>query len=131
VEERAARRVEGYRRRRMAEMRKTPRRGDVYWVALDPTIGSEIKKTRPAVVVSNNSCNTYGSRIVVLPLASQVDSLYPGEALITVDGKPARALGDQIRSVDKSRMRSRIETLSPEELAAVDNAIRITLGLRP
>lgn len=112
-------------------MRKTPRRGDVYWVALDPSLGSEIKKTRPAVIVSNNSCNAFGARVVVLPLTSQVDSLYPGEALITVDGKPARALGDQIRSLDKSRLRARIETLSQDELATVEDAIRVTLGLRP
>lgn len=102
----------------------------MYWVALDPSLGSEIKKTRPAVIVSNNSCNAFGSRVVVLPLTSQVDSLYPGEALITVDGKPARALGDQIRSLDKSRLRARIETLSQDELAAVDDAIRVTLSLR-
>ena len=112
-------------------MRKLPRRGDVYWVALDPTIGSEIKKTRPAVIVSNNSCNTFGSRVVVLPLTSNVDSAYPGEAVIVVNGKPARVLGDQIRSVDKSRLRSRIDTLSHEELVAVDEAIRITLALQP
>ena len=110
-------------------MRRTPRRGDVYWVALDPSLGSEIKKTRPAVIVSNNSCNAYGSRVVVLPLTTNVDSLYPGEALITVRGKASRALGDQIRSLDKSRLRSRIETLSQDELAAVDEAVRITLGL--
>jgi mRNA interferase MazF len=103
----------------------------VYWVALDPSLGSEIKKTRPAVIVSNNSCNAFGSRVVVLPLTSQVDSLYPGEALLTVDGKPARALGDQIRSLDKSRLRARIETLSQDELAAVEDAIRVTLDLRP
>ncbi len=115
----------------MAQVRKTPRRGDVYWVALDPSLGSEIKKTRPAVIVSNNSCNAFGARVVVLPLTSQVDSLYPGEALITVDGKPARALGDQIRSLDKSRLRARIETLSQDELATVEDAIRVTLGLRP
>lgn len=112
-------------------MRRTPRRGDVYWVALDPSLGSDIKKTRPAVIVSNNSCNAYGSRVVVLPLTSNVDSLYPGEALITVKGKASRALGDQIRSLDKSRLRSRIETLSQDELAAVDEAVRITLGLLP
>ncbi|MEQ1844461.1 MAG: type II toxin-antitoxin system PemK/MazF family toxin, partial [Nitrospira sp.] len=52
----------------MARVRTLPRRGDVYWVSLDPTIGSEIKKTRPAVIVSNNSCNTFGARVVVLPL---------------------------------------------------------------
>lgn len=101
----------------------------MYWVALDPSLGSEIKKTRPAVIVSNNSCNAYGSRVVVLPLTTNVDSLYPGEALITVRGKASRALGDQIRSLDKSRLRSRIETLSQDELAAVDEAVRITLGL--
>jgi mRNA interferase MazF len=115
----------------MAEVRRAPRRGDVYWVALDPTVGSEIKKTRPAVVISNNSCNAYGSRVVVLPLTGNVDSLYPGEALVTVKGKPSRALGDQIRSLDKSRLRSRVETLTQDELAAVEEAVRITLGLRP
>ena len=106
-------------------------RGDVYWVALDPAHGSEIKKTRPAVIVSNNSCNAYGARVVVLPLTSNVDSLYPGEALLTVKGKRARALGDQIRSLDKSRLRSPIDTLSADELQAIEAAIRITLGLRP
>ncbi|THJ18172.1 MAG: type II toxin-antitoxin system PemK/MazF family toxin [Nitrospira sp. CG24B] len=61
----------------MAQVRKLPRREDVYWVALDPTIGSEIKKTRPAVIVSNNSCNAFGSRVVVLPLTSNVDWCIP------------------------------------------------------
>ena len=112
-------------------MRTAPKRGDVYWVALDPTLGTEVKKTRPAVIVSNNSCNAFGSRVVVLPLTSNVDSLYPGEAAITVNGKPARAMGDQIRSLDKSRLRARIETLNPDQLRAVDDAIRITLDLRP
>ena len=111
-------------------MRKLPRRGDVYWVTLDPTVGSEIKKTRPAVIISNNSCNTFGSRVVVLPLTSNVDSRYPGEAMVVVNGKPARVLGDQIRSLDKSRLQSRIDTLSQDELAAVDEAIRITLALQ-
>lgn len=83
------------------------------------------------MIVSNNSCNAFGARVVVLPLTSNVDSLYPGEALVTVKGKPSRALGDQIRSLDKSRLRSKIETLSQDELAAVEEAVRITLGLWP
>ena len=111
-------------------MKKAPKRGDVYWVALDPTIGTEIKKTRPAVVVSNNSCNSFGSRVVVLPLTSNVESIYPGEAAITVGGKLARAIGDQIRSLDKTRLRGRIATLNADQLKAVDDAIRITLGLK-
>jgi mRNA interferase MazF len=81
------------------------------------------------VIVSNNSCNAFGARVVVLPLTSNVDSLYPGEALVTVKGKPSRALGDQIRSLDKSRLRSKIETLGQDEMAAVEEAVRITLGL--
>jgi mRNA interferase MazF len=108
---------------------RAPRRGDVFWVALDPALGTEIKKTRPAVVVSNDSCNRYGSRVVVLPITSHVDSLYPGEALVRVKGRPARALGDQIRSLDKARLRSRIGTLSTEDLAAVEEALLITLGI--
>jgi len=112
-------------------MKKAPKRGDVYWVASDPALGTEIKKTRPSVIVSNNSCNLFGSRFVVLPLTSNVDSLYPGEALITVGGKPGRAIGDQIRSLDKSRLRARMDTFNPDQLKAVDDTIRITLDLRP
>ncbi len=110
-------------------MRRSPRRGEIYWVALDPTRGTEIRKTRPAVVVSNDSCNRYGSRVVVLPVTSNVDSLFPGEARIQVRGSPARVLGDQIRSIDKSRLRSRIGILSHDELLEVEEAVQITLGL--
>ena len=109
--------------------RRAPRRGDVVWVNLDPTLGTEIKKTRPAVVVSNDSCNAYGSRIVVIPLTSNVETLYPGEAVVQVKGQPTRALGDQMRSVDKSRLRGLLGTLTAEDVAAVDEAILITLGL--
>jgi mRNA interferase MazF len=108
-----------------------PRRGDVFWVTLDPAVGTEIRKTRPAVVISNDSCNTYGTRVVVLPITSNVSSLYPGEARIEVKGKPARVLGDQSRSIDKSRLRKRLARLRHDELLAVEDAMRITLGLRP
>ena len=110
-------------------MKRSPLRGEIWWVALDPTLGSEIRKTRPAVVVSNDSCNRHGSRVVVLPLTSNVESLFPGEVLIRTGGKNAREIGDQIRSLDKKRLRSRISTLSQEEIAAVDEALRVTLNL--
>jgi mRNA interferase MazF len=112
-------------------MKRPPRRGEIYWVALDPALGTEIRKTRPAVVISNDSCNRYGSRVVVLPVTSNVDSLFPGEARIEVRGSPARVLGDQIRSIDKSRLKSRIGTLSRDELLDVEEAVRITLELSP
>ncbi|HEY3202928.1 MAG TPA: type II toxin-antitoxin system PemK/MazF family toxin [Thermoanaerobaculia bacterium] len=112
-------------------MKRAPRRGEVYWVALDPALGTEIRKTRPAVVISNDSLNRYGSRVVVLPASSNVDSLFPGEARVEIRGNPARVLGDQLRSIDKSRLKSRIGTLSRDEVLDVEQAIRITLALSP
>ena len=110
-------------------MSRPPRRGEVYWVALDPVIGTEIRKTRPAVIVSNDSCNRYGTRVVVLPITSNADSVFPGEALITVKGKPGRALGDQIRSIDKSRLKARVGTVTPAEMMRIEEALAVTLGL--
>lgn len=112
-------------------MRRAPRRGDIYWVALDPALGTEIRKTRPAVVISNDSLNRYGSRVIVLPVTSNVDSLFPGEVRVEIRGNPARVLGDQLRSIDKSRLKSRIGTLSRDELLDVEQAVRITLALSP
>jgi mRNA interferase MazF len=106
-----------------------PKRGDVYWVALDPTVGTEMRKTRPAVVVSNDSANAFGMRVVVVPVTSNVRSLFPGEALVVVRGKPGRVLGDQLRSIDKRRLRGRIGSLSRQDARAVDEALRITLDL--
>lgn len=110
-------------------MSRAPRRGDVYWVNLDPVVGTEIRKTRPAVVVSNDSCNRHGTRVVVVPITSNVDSLYPGEAIVEVKGKRGRALGDQIRSIDRSRLKSRAGRLTVEEMSRVDEALAITLDL--
>ena len=110
-------------------MSRSPKRGDVYWVNLDPVVGSEIRKTRPAVIVSNDSCNRYGRRVVVLPITSNTDSLYPGESLVEIKGKPGRALGDQIRSIDKTRLNARIGRLTADEMSRVDEALAITLAL--
>ena len=109
-------------------MKRPPRRGEIYWVTLDPALGSEIRKTRPALVISNDSCNAHGARVVVLPITSNVTSLYPGEALIHVRGRPARVLGDQIRSIDKARLRARIGSLNQTELREAEAAVLITLG---
>jgi mRNA interferase MazF len=98
-------------------------------VNLDPVVGTEIRKTRPAVVVSNDSCNQHGTRVVVLPITSNVDSLYPGEAKVEVKGKPGRALGDQIRSIDKSRLKARLGRLTADEMSRVDEALAVTLAL--
>ena len=112
-------------------MKRLPRRGDIYWVTLDPALGSEIRKTRPALVISNDSCNAYGARVVVLPITSNVTSLYPGEARIHVRGRPARVLGDQIRSIDKTRLRARIGSLNQADLREAEAAVVVTLGFSP
>lgn len=110
-------------------MRRVPQRGDVYWVNLDPVVGTEIRKTRPAVIVSNNSCNRYSTRVVVLPITSNVSSLHHGEAMVEVKGKPGRALGDQIRSLDKTRLKARAGAVTADEMARIDEALAITLAL--
>lgn len=120
-----------HRDRRVAAVKRPPRRGEIYSVTLDPALGSEIRKTRPALVISNDSCNAHGARVVVLPITSNVTSLYPGEALIHVRGRPARALGDQIQSIDKARLRARIGALNQTELRDAEAAVLITLGFSP
>ena len=110
-------------------MSRAPRRGDVYWVNLNPVVGTEIRKTRPAVIVSNDSCNRYGTRVVVLPITSNIDSLFPGEAIVEVKDQRGRALGDQIRSIDKIRLKTRAGRLTAEEMSRIDDALAITLDL--
>lgn len=114
----------------MAGVRRSrARRGDVCWVALDPVLGMEIQKTRPAIILSNDALNQHGMRVVVVPVTSNVDHCYPGEALVTVKGKPARALGDQLRSIDKTRLRGKLDTLAMAEMLKVEAAVRLTLEL--
>ena len=105
------------------------RRGDVCWVALDPAIGTEIQKTRPAIVVSNDAMNRFGLRVIVVPVTGNVDRCFPGEAMVTIKGKPARALGDQLRSIDKIRLRGRLDRLSRAEMNALDEALAVSLSL--
>ena len=105
------------------------KRGDVWWVEFDPGVGSEIRKTRPAVIISNNAANRNLARVVVIPLTSNVSRQYPGEALITVGEAKAKAMIDQIMSADKARLKSQLDTLSQIDMKAVENAILIHFGM--
>jgi len=105
------------------------KRGDVWWVEFDPALGSEIKKTRPAIIVSNDSANRHLTRVIVVPLTSNTEHLYPGEAFITLSGKPSKAMADQIMTVDKKRLKTKIDTLSKSDLRDVEAAILVQLGL--
>ena len=105
------------------------RRGEIWWVEFDPAVGSEVGKTRPAVIVSNNAANRNLARVVVVPITSNTGRQYPGEALLDVGGKPGKAMADQIMAADKSRLKSQLDTLSKVDMLAVENAIRVHLGM--
>lgn len=110
-------------------MTEYPRRGEVWWVDFDPSIGGEIQKTRPAVVVSNNTANRVLNRVQVIPVSSNTERLYQAEAWVMVGGKRGKAMADQIFTASKLRFGRRIGRLSVEELAAVDRALVTLLGL--
>jgi mRNA interferase MazF len=105
------------------------RRGDVYWVDFDPARGGEIQKRRPAVIVSNNAATRVQNRVQVVPLTSNTATVHRWEALVHVDGTPSKALADQIRTVAKERLTECIDTLSPRDLLAVEQALRVQLDL--
>ncbi len=87
-------------------------RGDVWRVEFDPSIGSEIRKTRPAVIMSNDAANRNLSRVVVVPVTSNTGRQYPGEAVVTIAGQSSKAMADQIMAADKSRLKTQVGALS-------------------
>lgn len=105
------------------------RRGEVWWVNFDPALGGEIRKRRPAVIVSNDAFNTYSNRLQVVPLTSNIERVYPSEALITLNGRPGKAMADQLTTVSKQRLGNKAGDLSAEEMDRIERAIGIQLSL--
>jgi len=107
----------------------TPRRGEIWWAALDPTVGSEISKTRPCLVLSADVVNAHRRTVVVVPLSSSPEAYPPIRVAVRCGDRPAVAVVDQIRAVSKHRLRSCVSRASGAELAAVEAAVKRILEL--
>jgi mRNA interferase MazF len=105
------------------------KRGEVWWVEFDPSVGSEIRKKRPAVIVSNDAANRNLARVVVVPLTSNTGRQYPGEAVVTVGEQSSKAMADQIMAADKSRLKSQLCELSKADMLEIEDAIKVHLAL--
>ena len=104
-------------------------RGEVWWVNFEPSIGGEIRKKRPAIIISNNAANKFLNRVQVIPITSNTDRLFPSEAYVTVAGKKGKAMADQLATVSKQRLSKCIGSVSDDEMNMVVEAIKTQLDL--
>jgi mRNA interferase MazF len=114
-------------------MSKFPERGEIYLVCLDPTIGSEINKTRPALIISNDINNQAAQTVTVIPITSSTGKVYPFETLLPSQesglSKNSKAKCNQIRTIDKKRLVKSIGKVSIEKLKEIEDSLLIHLGM--
>jgi mRNA interferase MazF len=110
-----------------------PKRGEIYLVSLDPTLGAEISKTRPALIISNDINNQFSDTVTVIPITSYVEKTYPFEVLLPAGenglSKNSKAKCNQIRTIDKQRLVRSLGKLRPEIIEAVEEATKIHLKM--
>jgi len=113
---------------------KTVTRGEIYLVEFDPAVGSEIKKTRPAIIIQNDTANRFSPVTIVAAITSKFDDkLYPTEVLIHAGEAGLKqdsvVVLDQIRTIDKTRIVKKIGIVSAFTLKRTDTALKISVGL--
>ena len=103
--------------------------GEVWWINFGSSVGGEIKKRRPAVIISNDAANKHLNRVQVAPLTSKIGRVYPSEALVTFKGKQSKAMADQLTTVSKLRLINRGGRLTDAEMRQVERAVKVQLNL--
>lgn len=110
-------------------MHNFPKRGEVFWANLDPTVGTEINKKRPCLIISCDEGNEISSRVTVAAITSSVKAVHPFQVKIHMKNKEGKILLNQIRTIDKQRLDGKIVSLDQETMSQVDKALKVALAL--
>ena len=106
-----------------------PKRGEVYWVKLDPVVGTETSKIRPGLIVSNDIGNEESNLVMIAPITSKVDRVYPFEVKILFNNKPSKIMLNQCRALDKERLGDKMGVVDHKTMNEVNEAIKVVFSL--
>lgn len=105
------------------------KRKEVWWVDFNDSIVGEVQKTRPVVIISNDYANEYSNRVQVIPLTSKIEKCYPCETYVLVGDQKSKAMADQIMTVSKNRLKSKITIISDKDMGSIERVIKVQLSL--